>query len=264
MAVYMNPLDVRCFVVTLQHARVYACSVDVYVCIHLPVYIRYQYCSCLRTYVRTCVFVGWCLYVFVCARVNFCVCFNSWVCCTCVHCTCIMVPVSRQIRIHFEYVKVLITLESAMLFSASFAITIMHTLLWYVIHFFQHRGDDSIDDCSMKILLFISHAYFSFPAWVKQTDKQTRAHKHIFMRWRWRCRWRSNWYQSRAIINDMNIIFLSQFSRPFSILIAQHSWVTVMELERSFSRLQRKTAVNPNKKHNQITLKMAQQINNDD
>lgn len=102
---------------------------------------------------------------------------------------------------------------SAMLFSASFAI-IMHILFWYVIHIFFHRGDDSIDDCSMKILLFISYAYIFISSLI-ETDRQTNkhtlthtqrdaykhVHAHIFMWWRWRCRWRSNSYQSRPLIH---------------------------------------------------------------
>lgn len=129
-------MDVRCFVVTLQHARVYVCTLLwVYWLAHandinfVPVCVRVRVCvMCIHIWS---VVMNQCECAFVlnvCMRVWIYVCFNSCgVCCVLV--PLFMVPVSRQIRIHFEYVKVLITLEHSMLFfSPSLTIIIMHIL----------------------------------------------------------------------------------------------------------------------------------------
>lgn len=187
-------MDVRCFVVTLQHARVYVCTLLwVYWLAHandinfVPVCVRVRVCvMCIHIWS---VVMNQCECAFVlnvCMRVWIYVCFNSCgVCCVLVstiYGTC-LASNKNSLWIcqstHYTWT----------FYVVFFAIICYHHHAYFILifgtHFFSSSPiDDSIDDCSTKISRFISHAYFIFPIWFqllrnRQTNKHTRAHnKH--------------------------------------------------------------------------------------
>lgn len=152
-------------------------------CVCLPVCM---YWSPMRMISIPCQLVCLCVCTYEFVYIDVCVC-------ACVY-TPYKVPVSRQIRIHFEYVKVLSVHLSAMCVccfrhqSLSSSSCIFYFVMWYT--FFPGRWFNRWLFQRKSLTLSLSlcvRFYLSWPCsfhfeldsnWLKQTDKQTAIHTY--------------------------------------------------------------------------------------